>query len=652
MDRIAGFRWHTAVATVSVATLLAWALLPAAAGAHPGPRDEHGGGIGVLVNAPADLAGFFPAVQWGDTGELDDQTADLVYAGTGCTPASYLPVLDQIQGNIALVDSRVSATNPADECPAATFFQKVRSAEEAGAIGFVQIPGEGEDPTPNATAIDAGIPALEVDRTDAILAVRDAVVAGTAVNVTLTNTHEPVVLDERLTDLACVDGQAGPFDCDGIDLLAFVPATEFDGAGQSDLWGWTDPDSGDEYVIMGKTNGVAFFRITDPLSPVYLGELPNPALLERIWHDIKVYDNHAFIVSESEPHGMTVFDLTRLRGVDAPLQWDRDALYPMTSAAHNVEINTRTGFAYIVGGNAALVVPDLCLSGLHMVDITTPSSPTFAGCYFEEGGPGTAARSVGSPVEELSPAAYVHDTQCVIYDGPDERYRGREVCFNSAENKVVIVDVTDKLNPVTLGVTDYPMVSYTHQGWLTDDHGYLLVNDELDETSFEIPTRTVVIDVTDLENPKPHFDHSHDTRAITHNNYVHQGLVYQSNYTSGLRVLDTAFVGDPDNPRLEPVGFFDTFPTHDDPTFEGTWSNYPFFASGTIAVSGIDEGLFLLRLAGGDVTPALPAATPVATPAVAPATSLPATGGGAIAAAALLVLAAAGLGRFSAFRRL
>ena len=42
--------------------------------------------------------------------------------------------------------------------------------------------------------------------------------------------------------------------------------------------------------------------------------------------------------------------------------------------------------------------------------------------------------------------------------------------------------------------------------------------------------------------------------------------------------------------------FFDTFPPHDNPQFVGTWSNYPFFDSGTIAVSGIDEGLFLLRL--------------------------------------------------------
>ena len=577
--------------------LIALLAAPMVASAHPGfhhKAAQAGAGLGVEILAPQELAGFLSAVQWGDTAEVADQEAALAYAGTGCTPGSYATA--DVAGKIALIDSKLSATNPADQCPSSTFVQKVQSAQAAGAIGLVQIPAEGEEPRANATAVNADIPALEVDRTEAVLAVRDAVIAGEApVEARLANTHEPLVL-EAMSDVPCVDGQAGPFACDGIDLLSFVPQEAFDGAGVSDLWGWSDPEGG-EYVIVGKTNGVAFFDVTDPTAPVYLGELPNPAVVEEIWHDIKVYDNHAFIVSESSPHGMEVFDLTRLRGVEEPREWDVDATYPLNISAHNLEINTETGYAYIVGGSAALVVPDQCLSGLHMVDVNDPKNPTFAGCYFEEGGPGTAARTAGEPVTEVSPAAYVHDAQCVVYDGPDERYHGREICFNSAEDQIVIVDVTDKGAPVTLGTTSYDNVGYTHQGWLTDDHGYLLVNDELDEMTYDQPSRTVVIDVTDLENPTPHFDHWHETRAITHNNYVVDGLVYQSNYTSGLHVLDTARVADPQQPRMDHLAFFDTFPTHEDPTFEGTWSNYPFFASGTIAVSGIDEGLFLLRLA-------------------------------------------------------
>ncbi|MPZ74256.1 MAG: choice-of-anchor B family protein [Nitriliruptorales bacterium] len=607
MNKTVDMGRHSAVVSLVMALALAWVVAPTDAAAHPAaqhkdqdnevashplahPGDEHMiGGLVVQVNSPAEVAGQLPAVQWADTPQVADETADLVYAGTGCTVASYTPVADQVRGNIALVESRVSATNPSDTCPAYTFAQKVRAAQAAGAIGFVHIPGEGEDWRTNATAVSADIPALEVQRTAEAIAVRDAAIAGET-NATLTDTREPL---EAMSDIPCQGGMAGPFECEGVDLLSFVPQEEFNGAGVSDLWGWTDPDTGDEYVVAGKTNGVAFFRVTDPTAPEYLGELPNPAILEEIWHDIKMYENHAFIVSESEPHGMTVFDLTRLRDVTEPQQWDADARYPLNVAAHNLAINEDTGYAYIVGGNEGIVAPDHCLSGLHMVDIRDPKDPTFAGCYAVDGGPGTAARTAGLD----QGAAYVHDTQCVIYEGPDKRYTGRELCFNASENKVVIADVTDKRNPVTVGMTPYSNVSYAHQGWLTEDQAFFIANDELDETTHDTNTRTIVLDVRDLENPTVHFEHIHATTSIDHNNYVHEGRVYQSNYTSGLRVLDATNVDDPDNPRLDLVGFFDTFPWSGAPTFDGTWSNYPYFESGTIAVSGIDEGLFLVRLA-------------------------------------------------------
>ncbi|MPY99099.1 MAG: choice-of-anchor B family protein [Actinophytocola sp.] len=590
-------------AWVAVGLLLAGMVAATPAVAHPEPEGLQEGGVGVMVNSPEDLAGFRQAAHWSGSGPVADQTSDLVYAGTGCSPVVYQQV--DVDGKIAIVDDQLDSPIPGDVCPTYTFAQKAQAAEQAGAIGLIQVRGDNQ--TSGRNAVTAEIPVLELANRDG-QPIRDAVVAETTVNVALTRLTD--VPTERLSDVPCVDGMAGPFECDGVDLLGFVPHAEFDSAGISDIWGWTDPEPGsdgvhDEYVMLGKTNGIAFFRVTDPSNAVYLGELPNPGLVQAVWHDIKVHDNHAFTVSESEQHGMTVFDLTRLRGVEEPKEWDSDAHYRFNAAAHNIAINEGTGFAYIVGGNTGLVVPDQCLSGLHMVDINDPKNPTFAGCYLEEGGPGTAARSVGSPATELSPAAYVHDTQCVVYDGPDERHAGKEICFNAAENKIVIVDVTNKALPVTLGVMDYPDVGYAHQGWLTDDHGYLVVNDELDEIN-ALPedsdepgmnTRSIVLDVRDLEDPKVHFEHFHDTVSPDHNNYVHEGLLYQSNYSSGLRVFDTAAVNDPDDPRLEPVGFFDTFPDHSGVTFDGTWSNYPFFESGTIAVSGREEGLFLLRLA-------------------------------------------------------
>ena len=52
-------------------------------------------------------------------------------------------------------------------------------------------------------------------------------------------------------------------------------------------------------------------------------------------------------------------------------------------------------------------------------------------------------------------------------------------------------------------------------------------------------------------------------------------------------------ISDPVNPRE--VGFFDTAPYQEGPGFGGAWSTYPFFESGTIIVTSMREGLFVLK---------------------------------------------------------
>jgi hypothetical protein len=67
--------------------------------------------------------------------------------------------------------------------------------------------------------------------------------------------------------------------------------------------------------------------------------------------------------------------------------------------------------------------------------------------------------------------------------------------------------------------------------------------------------------------------------------------MYQSNYVAGLRVIN---ISDPVNPRE--TGSFDTVPFGENvPGFAGTWSNYPFFKSGTIVVTSMREGLFIVK---------------------------------------------------------
>ncbi len=72
----------------------------------------------------------------------------------------------------------------------------------------------------------------------------------------------------------CVDGMAGIYPCSNIDLLAFVPLAQFDADSTNSLWGWTDAQSGIEYALVGADNGTAFFDLSTPDHPLYLGKLP------------------------------------------------------------------------------------------------------------------------------------------------------------------------------------------------------------------------------------------------------------------------------------------------------------------------------------------------------------------------------------------
>ncbi|HEX8148625.1 MAG TPA: choice-of-anchor B family protein [Pyrinomonadaceae bacterium] len=391
-------------------------------------------------------------------------------------------------------------------------------------------------------------------------------------------------------DQPCVNGMAGTFPCNKVDLAALLPVADIDGTAAAgvtanDIWGWTDPLTDKEYALVGLSNGVAFVDVTNPTAPVYLGNLPRTATAaDSLWRSVKVYRNHLYVVSEAAGHGMQVFDLARLRNVSSPpVAFTETAHYDNFSSAHTIAVNEETGFLYVAGSRpAANHTPnvDTCPGatdtrggGLHMVDARNPAAPAFAGCVNEDG--------------------YTHETQCVIYRGPDAQYQGREVCFNANEDTLTIVDVTDKSAPHQLSRTTYAGRGYTHQGWLTGDHARFLLDDELDEQNFALPkNRTFVWDVSDLDAPSVQGIFQGSTPSIDHNQYVRSLHAFQSNYRSGLRVID---VRNASAASLSEVAFFDVYPVNDAAAFNGTWSNYPFFASGTVVVSGIEQGLFVLR---------------------------------------------------------
>jgi len=379
---------------------------------------------------------------------------------------------------------------------------------------------------------------------------------------------------------ACVGGTADIYPCRNIDKLDFV---DFVGLGTlsntegNDIWGWHDTENNDDYAIVGTTRGSSMVRITDPSNIEVLGFLPTHTTAST-WRDMKVVNDHAYIVSEASGHGLQVFDLTRLRGLtaDSSRTFTVDLHYAGFGNAHNIAANVDTETLFVIGATRTGAGYSPCSGGLHMINVADPKNPVFEGCYSADG--------------------YSHDVECVTYNGPDTRYTGREICWGYNENTLTLVDVTDRQNPVQLSRTSYTGYRYTHQGWLTPNQRWALLDDELDEFySTNKKTRTYIWDCADLTNPIMTSIYFSPEDSIDHNMYIveRNGEAYavQSNYESGLRILHV----DQETGELTEVAYFDVLPSSTTANFAGTWSNYPYdLANGAVAMTSIDYGFFMV----------------------------------------------------------
>ncbi|MEL6713842.1 MAG: choice-of-anchor B family protein, partial [Planctomycetota bacterium] len=331
--------------------------------------------------------------------------------------------------------------------------------------------------------------------------------------------------------------------------------------------------SGREYALVGVTTQSVVVEITDPANPVVVARMDGPGSL---WRDIKVYQDHFYAVSEGGS-GIQVFDLSQ---VDSGVVTLVNTITGQgTDETHNVAIDEDSGFLYRCGGDR---------NGLRIYSLANPSQPQYVGGWFPR---------------------YVHDAQIVTYtSGP---YAGKQIAFccaglnnGAGDTGLSILDVTNKSNIRVMSQLGYPGREYSHQGWLSEDRTRFYLGDELDERGGALQT-TRVFDVTDLDNAVFTGEFTTPIQCISHNMYERDGLLYQANYTSGVRVFDVA--ADPDQP--EEIAFFDTAPDRTDATFNGCWSVYPFFPSGTIIASDLERGLFVLRLDPLDVSAAAPAPT-------------------------------------------
>ena len=352
-------------------------------------------------------------------------------------------------------------------------------------------------------------------------------------------------------------------------FCAQVPINMLGGSGSgSDCWGYTSP-SGREYAIIGIQSAIAWVEVTDPFAPsvVYTYQRGGTSSL---WCDVKVIGSRAYAVGESGG-SIKTFDMANIdRGV---VNYIGESSANGNSSTHNIAAVPEANLLIKCGGSG---------EGLRFYSTAgNPDTPAFIGAWNDR---------------------YVHDADIVIYpqDGPDSTYRGRLIGFlNDGNNgggsntglSIVDFGTPNNVNPagVLLSRVVWPNAGYSHQSWHTEDFEWVISNDET-----SLNSTWQMIRITDLNNATLGQTQSLPMSANNHNNYVHNGLVYAANYTAGIRILER------NGNFLNEIAHFDTYPSNDSSGYNGAWSVYPFFESGTIIASDFQSGLLIFKL---DIAP-------------------------------------------------
>ena len=314
----------------------------------------------------------------------------------------------------------------------------------------------------------------------------------------------------------------------------------------NDIWGYER--DGREYALVGTATGIAIFDITDPDNPENKGFLEGP---ESIWRDIKVWDNYAYVTNETGG-GINVIDLSNLPNqiteADA-FRWEPfiNDLGEQLGPCHNIFIDDN-GIAHMSGCN----VND---GGVFFIDLATdPGNPAYI--------------SAAPPI--YSHDAYVRDNK--LYSS--EIFAG----------VLSIYDVSD-FNNVTLLATQQTPFDFTHNAWLNDAGNVVFTTDEVRDAPVAVYDISDLNDIKELDQFRPLS--TINQGVLPHNVFVWNDFLIISYYTDGCILADASRPG-----NIIEVGNFDTLLPGE--SGSGAWGVYPYFTSGTVVVSDINQGFFVL----------------------------------------------------------
>lgn len=333
--------------------------------------------------------------------------------------------------------------------------------------------------------------------------------------------------------------------------VTFAAQYQYPNHTAANICGYYNPNDGHEYALVGVSTGMDIVDVTVPASPVHIVQIPN---IDNEWKEIKVFQHYAYVTTEGGG-GLQIVDLNGLPATSASSYTYHNytgdgAINNQLNSIHALHIDTTKHFCYLFGSN-------LFNGGAVILDLNAdPYNPTYAGKYDALG--------------------YVHDG----YVDNDTLYAGHIYTGFFA-----VVDCSNKSNPVVLA-QQTTTTAFTHNTWLTADRHHLMTTDENTNsflTCYDLTNLSNIQETDKIQSQNP------NSGSIVHNTHVvGANWAVTSWYRDGFVITD---ITRPNN--LINVGYYDTYPAASGNGFNGDWGVYPFFPSGTIVVSNIEDGLFI-----------------------------------------------------------
>lgn len=311
----------------------------------------------------------------------------------------------------------------------------------------------------------------------------------------------------------------------------------------SSLWGYIDPEDSTEYAAVGVSTGLSIVDLSNPNDVQEIKFIPD---VTSQWREVKSWGHYIYAVTEGGG-GMLVVNMTNPNNITSTHWAPNIPGLGTLNKIHSITVD-EFGFLYLNGSN-------LNAGGSLIVDVSADNgNPVYVGKL---------------------PAIYCHDS-----------YARNNIFYSSDifAGDFKVYDVTNKANPVLLATQQTPF-NFTHNTWLNDAGDVIFTTDEKANAPVGVYDISDLDNIVELDQFRPVSTIGLGT--IPHNVHVWNDWVVTAYYTNGTIIID----GSRPQNMIE-VGNFDSFVSQT-AGFYGVWGVYPYFPSGVVIASDMQNGLLV-----------------------------------------------------------